>query len=52
MLAYKQLSSFGKTLGIPFLMHSAALAATGVARFGRRLWGWRLTVVIIAIQVL
>jgi hypothetical protein len=30
----------------------AALAAAGVGWFGRRLWGWKLAVVIIAIQVL
>jgi len=50
--AYKQLSSFGKTVGIPFLLFSAALAAAGVGWCGRRLWGWRLAVVIIATQVL
>jgi len=50
--AYKQLSPFGKTVGIPFLVLSAALAAAGVGWFGRRLWGWRLTVVAIAIQIL
>jgi hypothetical protein len=50
--AYKQLSPLGKTVGIPFLVLGAALAAAGVGWFGRRLWGWKLTVVIIAIQVL
>jgi hypothetical protein len=50
--AYKQLSPLGKTVGIPFLVLGAALAAAGVGWFGRRLWGWRLAVVIIAIQVL
>jgi hypothetical protein len=50
--AYKQLSPLGKTIGIPFLVLSAALAAAGVGWFGRRLWGWRLAVVIIATQVL
>ena len=50
--AYKQLSPLGKTVGIPFLALSAALAAAGVRWFGRRLWGWRLAVVIIATQVL
>jgi hypothetical protein len=49
--AYKQLSPFGKTVGIPFLVLSASLAAAGWRWFGRRLWGWRLAVVIIATQV-
>ncbi len=50
--AYRQLSPFGKTIGVPFVVLSAALAAAGVGWFARRLWGWRLTVVIIATQVL
>jgi hypothetical protein len=50
--AYKQLSPLGKTIGIPFLVLSAALAAAGVGWFGRRLWGWRIAVAIIATQVL
>jgi hypothetical protein len=50
--AYKQLAPFGKTAGIPFLVLSASLATAGVGWFGRRLWGWRLAVVIIATQVL
>jgi hypothetical protein len=49
--AYRQLAPFGKTVGVPFLVLSAALAAAGVGWFGRRLWGWRLTVVVIATQV-
>jgi hypothetical protein len=50
--AYRQLAPFGKTVGVPFLVLSAALAAAGVGWFGRRLWGWRLAVVIIAAQAL
>jgi hypothetical protein len=46
--AYRQLTSFGKTVGVPFLALSAAMAAAGVDWFGRRLWGWRLAVIIIA----
>ena len=49
--AYKQLAPFGRTVAVPFLMLSAALAAAGVGWFERRLWGWRLAVVIIATQV-
>jgi hypothetical protein len=50
--AYKQLSPLGKTVGIPFLVLSGALAAASVGWFGRCLWGWRLAVVITATQVL
>ena len=50
--AYRQLAPLGKTVGVPFLVLSAALAAAGVGWFGRNLWGWRLAVVIIAVQVL
>ena len=50
--AHKQLAPFRKTVGIPFLVLSAALAGSGVGWFRRRLWGWRLGVVIIATQVL
>ena len=50
--AYKQLAPFGRTVGILFLVLSAALAAAGAGWFGRRLWGWRLAVAIIASQVL
>ena len=38
-------------MGIPFLVPSASLAAAGWGWFGRRLWGWRLVVVVIATQV-
>jgi len=50
--AYSQLAPFGKTVGVPFLLLSAALAVAGVGWLGRRLWGWRLAVVVIATQVL
>ena len=50
--AYRQLAPLGKTVGVPFLVLSAALAAAGVGWFGRHLWGWRLAGVIIAVQVL
>jgi len=50
--AYKQLSPYGRIVGIPFLVLSATLAAAGVGWFGRRLWGWKLAVVIIASQIL
>jgi hypothetical protein len=48
--AYKQLAPFGRTVGILFLLLSTALAVAGTGWFRRRLWGWRLAVVIIATQ--
>lgn len=50
-LAYKQLAPLGRTIGIPFLLLSAALAAAGAGWLRRRSWGWFLAVVIIATQV-
>ena len=49
--AYRELSPFGKTVGIPFLLLSAALAVAGAGWLRRRLWGWRLAVIIITTQV-
>jgi hypothetical protein len=49
--AYKQLVPMSGTAGILFLLLGAALIAAGIGWFRRRLWGWRLAVVIIAIQV-
>jgi hypothetical protein len=51
-IAYKQLAPLGRTVGILFLLLGAALATAGIGWFRRRLWGWRLAVVIIATQAL
>ena len=51
-IAYKQLASLGGTVGILFLLLGAALTTAGIGWFRRRLWGWKLAVVIIATQVL
>jgi hypothetical protein len=51
-IAYKQLARLGNTVGILFLVLGTALATAGIGWFRRRLWGWRLAVVIIATQVL
>jgi hypothetical protein len=48
--AYKQLAPLGRTVGILFLLLGAALTTAGFGWFRRRLWGWRLAVVIIATQ--
>ena len=50
--AYKQLAPLGRIVGILFLALSAALITAGIGWFQRRVWGWRLMVVIISTQVL
>ncbi len=50
--AYKQLAPLGSAVAVLFLMLGAALTTAGIGWFRRRLWGWRLAVVIVAIQVL
>lgn len=51
-IAHRQLASFGRPIGILFLLLGAALALAGVGWFKRRVWGWRLAVAVIATQVL
>src|SRR5215469_4893448 len=51
-IAYQQLAPLGSKIGVLFLLLSSALVVSGIGWFGRRLWGWRLAVAIIAIQVL
>ncbi len=50
--AYKQLAPLGGVVGIFFMVLGVALTTAGIGWFRRRLWGWKLAVVIIAIQVL
>jgi hypothetical protein len=50
--AYKQLAPLGGMVGIFFLVLGVALTTAGIGWFRRRLWGWKLAVVIIATQVL
>ena len=50
--AYRELAPHGKAVGIPFLLLGVGLAVAGIGWFKRRLWGWRLAVGIIAVQVL
>jgi hypothetical protein len=42
----------GGKAGVLFLVLAAALTIAGVGWFLRRVWGWRLAVVIVATQVL
>lgn len=50
--AYNQLAPYGKTVGILFLLLGGTLAFSGVGWLKRRVWGWRLAVIIIVTQVL
>jgi hypothetical protein len=50
--AYRELGPLGWKAGVPFLLLGATLCAAGVGWFRRRLWGWRLAVVLIAAQVI
>jgi hypothetical protein len=51
-IAYKQLAPLGYPVGFLFLLLGAALATAGIGWFRRRVWGWRLAVIIVAIQFL
>jgi hypothetical protein len=50
--AYKQLAPLGAEVGLLFLALGVALITAGIGWFRRRLWGWRLAVAIIGMQVL
>jgi hypothetical protein len=50
--AYRELVPLGWKAGVPFLLLGATLFAAVVGWFRRRLWGWRLAVVLIAAQVI
>jgi hypothetical protein len=50
--AHEELAPLGKVVGIPFLVLGVLLAVACLGWFKRRVWGWRLAVAIIAIQVL
>jgi len=50
-LAYQRLSPHGRTIGIPFLLLGVTMAVAAHGWFKRRIWGWRLSVAIIATQV-
>lgn len=52
LLAYQQLTLFGRWIEGMFLLLSAALAIAARGWFLRRRWGWALAVAIITIQVL
>jgi hypothetical protein len=49
---HQQIATFAKPAGILFLLLAAVLAMAGTGWFKHRLWGWRLAVAVIAVQVL
>jgi hypothetical protein len=49
--AYKQLAPLGKVVGAVFLLLAIALATAAAGWFKRRVWGRRLAIAIIAIQI-
>lgn len=49
---YRQLAALSPSVGIVFLLLSGLMAVAGIGWFRRRHWGWRLSVAIIAVQVL
>jgi hypothetical protein len=50
--AYQKLERFGRAVGIPFLLLGITLCLACIGWFRQRVWGWRLTVILIATQVL
>ncbi len=50
--AHRALVPLGKAIGLAFLLLGATLAVAGAGWYGRRLWGWRLAVAVIASQLL
>jgi hypothetical protein len=49
--AHNHLAHLGRIVGILFLALTATLITTGIGWFRRRLWGWKLAIVIISTQV-
>ena len=50
--AYRQLTPLSRSFGAVFLLLAVVLASAAVGWFRRRLWGWRLAIVVIVIQVI
>lgn len=49
--AYREMSPFGATAGLPLLGFAAILLAAAIGWFQRRRWAWRLALGIIAAQI-
>jgi hypothetical protein len=50
--AYTEMAPLGRWIGAPFLFLSFMLTAAAVGWFQRRVWGWLLAVLVIAVQLL
>ena len=50
--AYADLKPLGPIIGIPFFLLAYSLGMSAFGWFRRRLWGWRLATIIIAMQIL
>ncbi len=50
--AYATLVTFGRVVGVPFLVLAAALLIAGIGWFRRRFWGWALAVAVLATHLL
>jgi hypothetical protein len=50
--AHEAFARFGRSIGLLFYGLSVALGIAAVGWFKHRIWGWRLTVAIIATQVI
>ena len=49
---HSQLAPLGPRIGLAFLLLALALGAAAIGWFQKKIWGWRLAVCIIGIQVL
>jgi small-conductance mechanosensitive channel len=49
--AHRQLAPMGRIVGVAFLVLAVALGVAAVGWFLQRLWGWRLAIAIITIQL-
>jgi hypothetical protein len=49
--AYHQMAPMGRGVGVLFLLLSGTMTIAGVGWFQRKLWAWRLAVIIISTQV-
>lgn len=50
--AHQQLLTMGRGMSVPFILLASALALAATGWFRYRLWAWRLTVAIVATQLL
>ena len=49
---YRELTSFGTWIGLPFFVLSAAMLVAGIGWFRRRLWAWKLLIAMMAAHLI